>query len=264
MTYATAALQHQPLLEDLAGAAGEASMAGWEYPEVTRLVSVYGFVDQSQWQGSWMGYALGFCMRCHEPTVAVMDRRYTVGELDATVLSRYPPSLLICAASDSLTQSNEALATKLRSVGRECRVEVYPGFHSFLGIPVQWTLGQWRDNTLPATKLMVQFLTGGEIAMKPPEADMPFDWSFFAVLGLTLVLPVLLGVHFAFFSTFFVFENGLSGLWVTRGMAFLVACFGAHYAMCVATDYVLGIGIARDGFELAGRSSSGGKSGPGQ
>jgi len=254
VTYAAAALQHSPLLAELAATSGEAGLGGWSFPEVERLISVYGFVDQSAWKASWMAYPLGFCLRCLEPSVPVMDRRYTVGELDAASLTRYPPSLLLCAASDSLTESNEALASKLRSVGRECKVEVYPGFHSFHGIPVQWSLGAWRQNTLPATDHMVQFLTDGEVTMNrvPEEDGMPFDWSFFAVIGVTLLLPALLGTYFACVSTFFVFgTNGLLGLWATRGMAFLVIGFGAHYVLCMATDRLLSIGFERDGVELS-------------
>jgi len=258
ITYAAAALNSAIVLRELEEASGE-MLTSWEYPCITKVVSIYGFVCQKAWRDSLMGIPLSFCIKCYAPEVPIMGEKYTIQDIASSNLSRYPPSLLICAEEDSLTISNENLARRLRALGRNTTVETLPGFHSFLGFPIQWTFGQWRSNTLPATDLIIEWLSEGRLKMKRFEESMPFDWSAIIVLSVTLLLPLLLA---AACTWAFIFSGspilGISNIAEPTSMellpagliSFAVISVMVHYLICVATDRFLSLGIETEGFEV--------------
>ena len=102
----------------------------------------------------------------------------------------------MCTNSDALSMSNEVLCNTLRGLGRHCEMLNVPGFHSFLGFPIQWTFGWWLVNTVPATEAIAAFLCGGEQPVKKAATCMPlpFDWSILIVIGLTIIMPKLWSV----------------------------------------------------------------------
>jgi hypothetical protein len=118
----------------------------------------------------------------------------TIGDLTEKQLCCFPPCLLACGTNDPLIRSNRLVQAKLQramsgiydssnistsassdghapgdgsdvAASRTCSPEdapchllEYPGIHAYLGLPVQWTMGQWRVDCLPNTIEIIRFL----------------------------------------------------------------------------------------------------------
>ncbi len=77
VTMLAAILTNRRLLKELSEEVEE-DIEKWAVPEVVRVVSAYGVVDQTGWRGTVMGVALGFCLRCYSPQDPVFGGRYTL------------------------------------------------------------------------------------------------------------------------------------------------------------------------------------------
>ena len=104
----------------------------------------------------------------------LQDLPATMAELSPTILSHFPPTLLQSGDADILTESSRVVRRLLEAQGVSVSLVVFPGFHGFLGFPIQWMQQLFPPkytfvhSTLPATRQLVAFLRDG---LLPPNAD---------------------------------------------------------------------------------------------
>eukprot|EP00051_Salpingoeca_urceolata_P008174 m.104003 g.104003 ORF g.104003 m.104003 type:complete len:1560 (+) comp15614_c0_seq1:465-5144(+) len=181
-----------------------AELQAFDFPTIRKVICVYGVLDRHSWQGTWMGLGLHFCVGSYENEKGAeyFDGRLTLCDYALEDLADYPDTLLIGAASDALVDSSSLAHDHLLAAGRKSKLLVFPGFHSFMGLPVQWTLGDWKHNQLPATEQLLSFVSGKEVRL--PGEDVAFDWTVVLVMSLVLV---------AYGACFFFIWQGLTLTW---------------------------------------------------
>lgn len=186
VTYTAALLSDRPTLVKFSEVSGVA-VHEWNFPGVTRVCSVYGFLDCESWRESKAAALLNQCWQCYMGDSSSNLPRCLL-EMDKESLGNYPETLLIVGQSDPLLESTRVAERHLCSAGVDVKLFEYPGVHGFLGIPTQWSFGWWKLNSAPAMEKMVGFFSGRSVEYT--REDQELDLSIWCVV-LSHVLLIL-------------------------------------------------------------------------
>ena len=168
VAYAAALLTDRGMLAALAAHTGEDLLA-WEFPTVSRVCSIYGFLDDESWRCTRLAPALEWCWQSYfapngggcgsgadvvHLSGGVEETRWNAQpdaglarhllEFEPSRLEAFPPTLLLGATGDPLVESTRRAAEFLRAAGVAVDLHEFDAPHGFLGVPPQWTLGFWR------------------------------------------------------------------------------------------------------------------------
>jgi len=186
VTVAAALLGNRKMLKELSLSC-DCDIHLLSFPKVRRVCSIYGILDQNSWKTTWSGYIVNYCLKQYKSSHEEKNFPITLLDFTKKQLQSYPETLLICGDQDGLLQSSKLAGQKLNDSGCEAKVRIYPGVHGFLGFPIQWTLGTWKENSCPATEDILTFFRFGNMEIDGkkrivcPRSDVPSDPSVVVV-----------------------------------------------------------------------------------
>uniref|UniRef100_A0A7S2SKE7 Alpha/beta hydrolase fold-3 domain-containing protein n=1 Tax=Mucochytrium quahogii TaxID=96639 RepID=A0A7S2SKE7_9STRA len=192
------------------------------FPKVERLCALYGLLGRQtpdllgntkREEGSrlWRlicAIGIKFIFKLYEKNEKGTSPQSTLTDLSPKDLKGYSPeTLLICGKDDPLLPSNIAASRLLNSLCHKTELHILPGTHAFHGFPVNWMhyIGcDWKLNALPATILMLRFLTGNRLdekslAEKQESQALIPDYTPFFVFPLVFFFVPLISI-FVFVS----------------------------------------------------------------
>ena len=170
-----------------------------EMPDIDRIVSIYGILDYQSWKNTWTSFILYFCYSCYLPKSIRKNYKITsLCDIDYKYLNNYPETLLICGKQDGLLYSSRLAKKRLTKANCQCKLLEYPGVHGFYGIPIQWTNGYWKQNTLPATEEIISFFNKKNFKLS--NKDVPFDWTLPFWIFLSINYPLYLIFQFVLYK----------------------------------------------------------------